>query len=757
MKAWMGRSYRELMEYKKFRSKYPRVKLKEVEIPIFPGDFVQVMKGPEIGKCGRVLAVYRSLNWIYVRALNMRTVRYTSPEGKPVHISYERPFVPDEIQLLDPDNGNKPTKVNIVTTPRGNKFRVTQAGNTMFIPRDGDPDLVGPYAQIPAYREGPYDTRAEVVLEKSYRLTLNTVEEELLLKHKDYIQQKLREGKTGRINTLPRIPKNKWITNEYIPPYLEVVKLESQDEIKKKVKLVMSVHTSNPPSVAGPRTPYALYPELTSQKSGMDHKGFLWRAGYKRQTEAKGRYTSEYQRQFQPVIAGQREVSDLLKERKNPKVPVVDVREVLKEVERPELIDREVSKRDAPEPIDREVTKAHTMVPVDREVSKGNIIKQGDMEFYKEERPEIDVPVHKDFIPHNIPDKSLEVVGRQKRSKKIRDKRGAKRTKKERVPSFPLSEYQSQFQGLGQQSSKDKSFPIYKFPVKHSSYESQPALVPAPVRPVSPSNPVQRSPRRWSSEYRSNYSLRTSSPDKANNVTNPWYQMVIELREKARVYRDRGRSSALEHFQLPLCRRYAEVADSSRLSSNRSVYPQDEGANIVEEEQTNRVQHIDTSARGRVCHNEHKDKSPVDQLGSSLSKLNVTTPITNQLTELEPHTSQLHKVTSNTMRSSVVRHKPLSPPQHEAIRARTAVPPIDINRVHSYSPIYPVTHSSPNYLPASVPHSALSQTDTSLQTQLFKYKEDIRTPEPDEVSVSSAASLASHTLERAKHRQTFWK
>ena len=95
----------------------------------------------------------------------------------------------------------------------------------------------------------------------------------------------------------------------------------------------MAVHTSNLISVAGPRTPYALYPELSSQQS--EHKGFLWRAGLKRPTETKTRFTSEYQRQYQPIsMERYRETADKRKERREKKV-VADVRDVFNEVERP--------------------------------------------------------------------------------------------------------------------------------------------------------------------------------------------------------------------------------------------------------------------------------------------------------------------------------------------------------------------------------------------------------------------------------------
>ena len=240
MKLWMDRSYREVMEFRKFRVNFRGMKIKELEIPIYTGDFVQVMKGPDAGKTGKVLAVYRSLNWIYVRALNMKTEKHTDTDGKEVYFRVERPYLPDELQLLDPSNKNKPTKVSIVSTTSGNKFRLTEAGNAMFIPRDGDPELVGPYAHIPSYRDGPYDTSPQETLKKTYRHSLNTVEEDLLAQHREYIQRKLSEGLTGRQNTMPRIPKKKYISQAYIPSYLEVVQLEQKPEPTKKVKVKLS-------------------------------------------------------------------------------------------------------------------------------------------------------------------------------------------------------------------------------------------------------------------------------------------------------------------------------------------------------------------------------------------------------------------------------------------------------------------------------------------------------------------------------------
>ena len=423
----------------------------------------------------------------------------------------------------------------------------------------------------------------------------------------------------------------------------------------------MAVDTSVAPLVPGPRTPYALYPELSSEPS-CEHKGFLWRAGYKRNSDPGGRYTSEYQRQYQPISAeGHKELTNSRKERRDM-APVADMREVLKEVE---------GAREAPE------------------------------------------------IP--VPDKPLEVSGGQKRSAKKSEKRAAKRPKKDRPPPFPLSEYQAQFQSWDLLVKQNTS----NSPVREINKQTP--------FPLPPSYSIQHSPRRWSSEYRSNFSLRSSD---ATQKTSPWYQMVVELRERARAYRDRGRSSALEVLQLPLSRRYSEVSDSSRPLP--SPPPTAERTPDPEPAVDTRDSATQVSVRPR------KQKSAVNQLGGSFTKLKVSVP-TNQLLE-DPN-----RPFSNTLAAS--RECP-----HEAVRARTAVPPIDINRVRSYpSPLPPPSCATQPYPPAPVPPSGLCQTDPSLQAQLFRYKEGASPPDPDQLSVASTESLASHTLDRARYRQTFWK
>ena len=256
------------------------------------------------------------------------------------------------------------------------------------------------------------------------------------------------------------------------------------------------------------------------------------------------------------------------------------------------------------------------------------------------------------------------------------------------------------------------------------------------MRSLPPSTALQRSPRRWSSEYQSNYSLRSHTSDVTKDeVTNPWYQMVKELRERARMYRDRGRNSTLEQFQLPLSGRY--TIDSFRLTSGRSVLSQDEVTIPTEMNSTPQT-------------------TGVDHLASSLSKLNVATPpLPNQLAELEqPHSCEVQRVTSCNRRAQVENHKSPSPVVHETMRTKPTVPPIDISRLHSNPPNNPSTYGSPNYLPAPTPRSALYHEDTSLQTQLFKHT--VSSPQPDQVSIASVDSLASNTLEKAKYRQKFW-
>ena len=430
----------------------------------------------------------------------------------------------------------------------------------------------------------------------------------------------------------------------------------------------MAVETSVAPSVPGPRTPYALYPELSSVPS-CEHKGFLWRAGYKRDTDPMGRYTSEYQRQYQPLnTEEQKELANSRRERRE-KAPVADMREVLKEV-------------------------------------------QGE----REEAP-------------RVLEKPIETVGRQKRSVSKSEKRNAKRAKKERPEPFPLSEYQAQFQTWDRLLRENNS----SSPVRNT--KKQAPL--APHAPLPPSYSIQRSPLRWNSEYRSNFSLRASD---TTEEANPWYKMVVELRERARLYRDRGRSSTLEVLQ-PLSGRYSQVFDSSRPVPSPPPTPTAERPPEPEPAVDTRDSITQVSFRLQRLQGQ---RSAVDQLGRSLTKLKVTVPPTNQLRG-EPAGHAL-----------APSPDPLTPVPQDPARARTAVPPIDIKRVQSYPSSLSASHGSPAYQPVSVPHSALSQTDPSLQKQLFRYK-TAPPPDSDQLSVTSTDSLASHTLERARHRQTFWK
>ena len=414
----------------------------------------------------------------------------------------------------------------------------------------------------------------------------------------------------------------------------------------------MAVDTSVPLWVQGPRTPYALYPELASDPN-CEHKdkGFMWRAGYKRSTDPLGRYTSEYQRQYQPISEeGQKELANLRRQRRERhSAPVADVREVMREVQ--------------------------------------------------------------SEAPH-VPEKPVEVVGGQKRAANKSKKRGAKRPRKEHSLPFPISEYQAQFLAwdrLVRENTRTSPTPV----------QSTKKLTPHAALP--PSYSLQRSPRRWSSEYSSNYSLRSSD---VTEETSPWYQMVTELRERARAYRDRGRSSTMETFQLPLSRRLSEV--SSPPTAERSP------------DRDTRDSATQVSVRPR------EQQSAVEQLRGSLSTLNVSVPPNDQLIE-NPKRS-----VSNTSARATENHDCTTHVPQEAVRARIAVPPIDINRLKSYS--------SPSYQSAPISRSALPETDpSSLQTQLFRYKEGAPVLDSDQESVASNESLASQTLERARHRQTFWK
>lgn len=240
LRRWMNMSYREWLEYRRFRMTFPRIKIKEIEIPIYPGDFVEVLKGQEKGKSGKVLAVFRSLNWIYVRGLNLKTEGFRDSENEERFLRQERPFLTDEVMLMEPDNKGMPTSVSIGVTPEGNRVRISKnTGKVILYPREGDPNLVGAYAYRPAYVDGAYDTKAEDVLQKTYKPTLHTLEEDVVLAYKGKIGEVLRttgwKDVPGRIIP-PLIPKIKLV--QFPLPYLEVVKMKPKKrEGTKKSKI----------------------------------------------------------------------------------------------------------------------------------------------------------------------------------------------------------------------------------------------------------------------------------------------------------------------------------------------------------------------------------------------------------------------------------------------------------------------------------------------------------------------------------------
>jgi len=97
------------------------------------GDTVQVMRGDDKGKTGKVTRVYTKTGRIVVAGINMikRHTRARSAEEQGGIITREAPIAASNVMLLDPKSG-APTRTRVKKDKDGTKERVSvKSGDTM--------------------------------------------------------------------------------------------------------------------------------------------------------------------------------------------------------------------------------------------------------------------------------------------------------------------------------------------------------------------------------------------------------------------------------------------------------------------------------------------------------------------------------------------------------------------------------------------------------------------------------------------------
>ncbi|XP_030620736.1 large ribosomal subunit protein uL24m [Chanos chanos] len=163
----------------KMRRKVSVEPVPEKDWSVFRGDMMEVLSGKDKGKQGRVVQVFRRRNWVILEGLNTH-YRYIGRSGdyRGTYIASEAPLLLRNVSLIDPSD-RKPTEVTWKYTEEGEKVRVSvRTGRIIPKPVFQRKDGIIPQQ----WKDGPKDTTPEDCLEKTYTLSLKTLEEEIMEK-----------------------------------------------------------------------------------------------------------------------------------------------------------------------------------------------------------------------------------------------------------------------------------------------------------------------------------------------------------------------------------------------------------------------------------------------------------------------------------------------------------------------------------------------------------------------------------------------
>ena len=132
---------------------------------VLKGDMVSVNTGPEKGKVGEVLKVYRRLNKIIVQNVYPGMKRRSleeDPQDRPttfkrIHLS--------NVNLVDPESG-KPTRVRFAFLADGSKVRVSKKSGSIIPKPSKERDSYE--SRFASKIDGPLDTPASKVMQVTY-------------------------------------------------------------------------------------------------------------------------------------------------------------------------------------------------------------------------------------------------------------------------------------------------------------------------------------------------------------------------------------------------------------------------------------------------------------------------------------------------------------------------------------------------------------------------------------------------------------
>ncbi|XP_032831810.1 large ribosomal subunit protein uL24m [Petromyzon marinus] len=144
---------------------------------IFRGDIVEILKGKDAGKQGKVVQIIKERNWVVIQGLNTH-YRYTgrTPTFSGMYVASEAPLLVNDVALVDPTD-RKAANVEWRFTDEGERVRVSErTGRIIPLPPYQRDDGIIPEQ----WKDGPKDTSVENALASTYSPSLKTFEEEIM-------------------------------------------------------------------------------------------------------------------------------------------------------------------------------------------------------------------------------------------------------------------------------------------------------------------------------------------------------------------------------------------------------------------------------------------------------------------------------------------------------------------------------------------------------------------------------------------------
>lgn len=149
-------------------NKLPNIYVEPIrDFPLYRGDRVEVIKGPEKGSQGIVNYIVKERNWVFVQGINLERQLVNTEKSYGNILTKELPLlVNHEVKLVDPSD-LLPCDVEWRYDDDGNRVRVsTRTERIIPIPESAYETI--DYKEATYYKEQPKDTPAKLVTERTF-------------------------------------------------------------------------------------------------------------------------------------------------------------------------------------------------------------------------------------------------------------------------------------------------------------------------------------------------------------------------------------------------------------------------------------------------------------------------------------------------------------------------------------------------------------------------------------------------------------